>query len=69
MTTKLVVFTPLLVFAGWAAYHLASPGPQPFFLRWIDLSMAFTLALVATLLLKNALLGKKDDDDQERGNP
>jgi hypothetical protein len=64
---KLLVFSPLVVFAGYAVYQLASHA-RPFFLRWIDLSMAFTLALVATFILKKILLDD-DADGDDRGHP
>jgi hypothetical protein len=60
---RYVILAPLVVFLGWAGRHLAEPGPLPFFQRWIDVSMGFTLALVAMLVLKKILIDKDKDDE------
>ncbi len=64
---KLLVLSPLAVFACYAAWQLSIRG-RPFFLRWIDLSMAFTIALAAAYILKKILLDH-DDDEDDRGRP
>ncbi len=65
---KVLLFLPLAMFLTWASWHLATPDGRPFILRWIDVSMAFFLALVATLWLKNRLF-KDHDDGDGGGNP
>lgn len=64
---KLIIFSPLIIFVVYAAFHLTADGPRPFLLKWIDLSMAFMIALFFALALKKILL-KENNHNDEDGN-
>lgn len=66
---RLLIFSPLVLFAAFAVYHLTAAGSRPFLLRWIDLSAAFMISLAAAVIIKRLLLGSGDDEDDDGGNP
>lgn len=62
---KAAIFLPLALFALLAPIHLAT-GDGPFFLRWVNVSMGFFVALVACYFLKRRLFPDPPPDDDQR---